>query len=73
MHRPVLDYVAARPYGLWVHGNNHTVGAVVSVERIASALGLMKSADAVQVVGGFDVAVRQNAYELGGTLAATLM
>ena len=37
MYRPVLDYVAAQPYGLWVHGNNDTVGAVVSVERIASA------------------------------------
>jgi hypothetical protein len=72
VYRPVLDYVAARPYGLWVHGNNDTVGAVASVERIASALGLTKSADAVQFVGGFDVAVRQNAYELGGTLAATL-
>jgi hypothetical protein len=27
--------VAGRPYGLWVHGNNDTVGAVNAVEKLA--------------------------------------
>ena len=71
MYYPVLDHVAGRPYGLWVHGNNDTVGAVSSVERIALGLGLVKSADTVSVCG-VDAAVRQQAYELGGTLAAVI-
>ena len=49
----ILDHVVGRPYGLWVHGNNDTAGAVAAVERLA--------------------AVRERGYELGGTLAATLM
>ena len=73
VYYPVLDYVAARPYGLWVYGNNDTVGAVSAVERIAAGLGLVKSADALEVTGAVDAAVREQAYELGGTLAATLM
>ena len=73
VYYPVLDQAAGRPYGLWVHGNNDTVGAVSAVERIATGLGLVKSADALEVTGAVDAAVRQQGNELGGTLAATLM
>lgn len=72
VYYPVLDQVAGRPYGLWVHGNNDTAGAVSAVERICTGLGLVKSADVLEVTGGIDAGVRQQAYELGGTLAATL-
>ncbi len=73
VYYPVLDYVAGRPYGLWVHGNNDTVGAASAVERIATGLGLVKCAETLEVAGTVDAAERQRAYELGGTLAATLM
>jgi len=73
VYYPVLDYVAGRPYGLWVHGNNDTAGAVSSVERICTGLALVKSAGVLEVTGGVDAAVRQQAYELGGTLAASVM
>ncbi|MBB2772459.1 UNVERIFIED_ORG: multimeric flavodoxin WrbA [Mycolicibacterium obuense] len=73
VYYPSLDHVAGRPYGLWVHGNNDTVGAVNAVERLATGLGLEKSADVLEVVGTVDAAVRERAYELGGTLAAMLM
>ncbi len=72
VYYPVLDHVAGRPYGLWVHGNNDTTGAAAAVERICTGLDLAKSADALEVTGAVDAAVRQQAYELGGTLAATL-
>ena len=72
VYYPVLDHVAGRPYGLWVHGNNDTAGAVGAVERICTGLSLVKTADALEFTGGVDAAVRQQAYELGGTLAATL-
>lgn len=73
VYYPVLDHVAGRPYGLWVHGNNDTVGAVSSVERIVTGLGLVRSADVLEATDGISAAVREKAYELGGTLAAVLM
>ena len=73
VYYPVLDYVANRPYGLWVHGNNDTASAVSAVERIATGLSLVRSADVLEVTEVVDGAVRHKAYELGGTLAALLM
>ncbi|BCI52786.1 flavodoxin [Mycolicibacterium litorale] len=73
VYYPSLDHVAGRPYGFWVHGNNDTVGAVNAVEKLATGLALVKAADVLEVTGGVDAAVRQQAYELGGTLAATVM
>lgn len=73
VYYPSLDHVAGRPYGLWVHGNNDTVGAVTAVDKLANGLALSKVADVLEVVGSLDAGVRERAYELGGTLAATLM
>lgn len=73
VYYPVLDHVAGRPYGLWVHGNNDTAGAVASVERISTGLGLVKSAGVLTVTGRVDGAVREQARDLGATLAAVLM
>ena len=73
VYYPSLDHVAGRPYGLWVHGNNDTVGAATAVEKVATGLSLTKATDVLEVIGGIDGAVREQAYELGGTLAATLM
>jgi multimeric flavodoxin WrbA len=73
VYYPVLDHVAGRPYGLWVHGNNDTAGAVNAVDRIVTGLALTKAADTIQITGALDAAAREAAYELGGTLAATLM
>ncbi|MGI9164331.1 MAG: flavodoxin family protein [Mycobacterium sp.] len=73
VYYPVLDYVAGRPYGLWVHGNNDTAGAASSVERILTGLGLSRAAEILEVTGPIDTVVRKRAYELGGALAATVM
>jgi multimeric flavodoxin WrbA len=73
VYYPSLDHVAGRPYGLWVHGNNDTVGAAAAVEKLATGLALTKAADVLEVTGPIDAAVRERAYELGGTLAARLM
>jgi NAD(P)H-dependent FMN reductase len=73
VYYPVLDHVAGRPYGLWVHGNNDTVGAVAAVGKLATGLALVQAADVLEVTGPIDAAIRERAYELGGTLAATLM
>jgi hypothetical protein len=73
VYYPSLDHVAGRPYGLWVHGNNDTVGAANAVDKVATGLALNKAADVLEVIGTIDAGVRERAYELGGTLAATLM
>ena len=73
VYYPSLDHVAGRPYGLWVHGNNDTVGAANAVDKVATGLALSKAADVLEVIGTIDAGVRERAYELGGTLAATLM
>jgi hypothetical protein len=73
VYYPTLDHVAGRPYGLWVHGNNDIVGAVSSVEKVVTGLSLAKVADALEITGAIDAGVRERAYQLGGTLAATLM
>ena len=38
VYYPSLDHVAGRPYGLWVHGNNDTVGAANAVDKVATGL-----------------------------------
>lgn len=73
VYYPVLDHVAGRPYGLWVHGNDDTAGAVASVGRIAAGMGLVQCADVLAITGGIDASVRERAYDLGGTSAALLM
>ncbi len=73
VYYPSLDHVAGRPYGMWVHGNNDTVGAASAIDKLATGLALAKAADVLEVTGSMDGAVRERAYELGGTLAATLM
>ncbi|HEX4395377.1 MAG TPA: NAD(P)H-dependent oxidoreductase [Mycobacterium sp.] len=73
VYYPTLDHVAGRPYGVWVHGNNDTVGAVSSVEKVATGLSLAKAADALEITGVIGAGARERAYQLGGTLAATLM
>ncbi|UDY24842.1 flavodoxin family protein [Nocardioides sp. Kera G14] len=64
---------AGRPFGLWVHGRYDVTGAVRSVESITQALGWRRVAPVLEVLG--DPADEQlaSAYELGATLAATLV
>ncbi len=69
---PCLGAVAGRPYGVWVHGNNDTAGAVSAVRKIATGWGLELAAEALELTT-VNKASRDSGYELGGTLAATVM
>ena len=44
-----------------------------SVENVVTGLSLAKAADALEITGAIDAGARERAYQLGGTLAATLM
>ena len=54
-----------------MHGNDDTAAAASSVDKVATALSSTKAADVLETVGSIDAKVRQRAYQLGGTLAAT--
>jgi NAD(P)H-dependent FMN reductase len=69
---PCLDAVAGRPYGMWVHGNNDTAGAVAAIRKITTGWALEQASEALEVTA-VDKAARDACYQLGGTLAATLM
>ena len=70
---PVLDATKALPYGLYVHGNLGTEGAVRSVERITSGLGWRAAAAPVEVTGPPGREQLEACWELGAVLAATAM
>lgn len=69
---PCLGAVAGLPYGVWVHGNNDTAGAASAVRKIATGWGLELAAEALELTK-VNKEARDSCYELGGTLAATLM
>ncbi|GAA6526659.1 NAD(P)H-dependent oxidoreductase [Intrasporangium sp. DVR] len=73
VYYPTLTARAGLPYSYWVHGNNDVEGARRAVESIAGALGWVLAGSPLLVAGAVDKAVREAAFELGGTLAASLM
>jgi multimeric flavodoxin WrbA len=70
---PCLDATRGRPFGLYVHGNNDTTGAVRGIESITTGLGWEKAAENVRVTGEPTKDDLQKCWELGATVAATLM
>lgn len=73
VYYPCLEETQGRPYGLYVHGNENTTGAVRAIESIAGALGWNKVAEPVLVMGQPEQADLDACWNLGATLAATLM
>lgn len=72
VYYPCLDKVQALPYALFVRAGNDGTGAVTSVARIVSGLGLKQVHEPVMMVGDFDEAILADCEELGLTLAAGL-
>ncbi|QLQ10218.1 MAG: flavodoxin family protein [Nocardioidaceae bacterium] len=62
-----------RPYGLYVHGRYDLTGATRSVQAIVGALSWRQVAPVLEVLGDLDNASTEAAYELGATVAATLL
>jgi NAD(P)H-dependent FMN reductase len=72
IYYPCLDATIGRPYGLYVHGNNDTGGAVAAVDRITTGLRWRAAQPTVSVVGEPQRADTDACWELGAVLAATL-
>ncbi len=73
VYYPCLDATADRPFGCYVHGNSDTAGALRGVDSITTGLGWRKSAEHVSVTGEPSKEDLESCWELGATLAATLM
>jgi len=72
VYYPVLDATVGRPYGLWVHGNNDTGGAVASVEKVVTGLKWKAVQPPLSVIGPPTKADLDAAWELGAAVAASL-
>jgi multimeric flavodoxin WrbA len=73
IYYPCMDATAGRPWGLIVHGNDDTAGAVRSIERIVSALKWRQVAPVLSVVGPPDAAALHQARDVAATVAAALL
>lgn len=69
----LLDAGRGRPFGLYVHGNEGSEGAQRAVDGITAGLGWEKAADHVVVSGRPSKADLEACWNLGATIAATLM
>ncbi|MEX2532914.1 MAG: NAD(P)H-dependent oxidoreductase [Nitriliruptoraceae bacterium] len=72
IYYPCLDATRGRPYGLYVHGNHDTGGAVKSVEQVTGALGWKAAAAPVTIIGTPKRSDLDACTELGSTVAAVL-
>lgn len=72
IYYPCLDASVGRPYGLYVHGNSDTEGAVRSVTRIVTGLRWRLAAEPLRVLGEPGRADLEACHELGAVLAAAL-
>lgn len=73
VYYPCLDDTRGRPFGLYVHGNNDTTGAIRGIESITTGLGWEKAAEVVSVTGEPTKADLRKCWELGATVAAGIM
>ena len=72
VYYPCLDATARRPYGVYVHGNEDTAGALLAIEKIVTGLKWRRAAEPVTVMGQPTREDLDACRELGAVLAASL-
>ena len=73
VYYPCLEAKVGMPYGVYVHGQSDTTGAVRSIEKATTGMKWRLAAEPVLVVGDPTAVDREAVTELGSTLAATLV
>lgn len=73
VYYPCRTATEGRPFGLYLHGNNDLTGASRAVHSIATGLGWQQAHPDVEVTGEPTKDDLQRCWELGATIAATLM
>jgi NAD(P)H-dependent FMN reductase len=72
VYYPCLDATVGRPYGVYVHGNDDTAGALASIDRITGALRWKQVAAPLSLVGAPAAADLEACRELAATVAVVL-
>jgi NAD(P)H-dependent FMN reductase len=73
IYYPCLDATVGRPYGVFVHGNDDTAGALRGIDRIVTGLRWTAAQAPVSIVGAPARADLDACWELGAAVAAGLM
>jgi multimeric flavodoxin WrbA len=73
IYYPCLDATIGRPYGVYVHGNNDTTGALRAIEIVTTGLRWREVQAPVSVIGEPSPADLDACRELGAAMAAGLM
>jgi multimeric flavodoxin WrbA len=73
VYYPCLTAKDGAPYGLCVHGNLDTEGAVRAAESIAGGMGWRLVHEPVTIVGAVGKDQREAVWELAATVAASLL
>ncbi|MGH3516818.1 MAG: flavodoxin family protein [Haloechinothrix sp.] len=73
IYYPCLDATRGRPFSYYVHGGSDASGTTRGIESIVTGLGWEKSAQPVTVTGEPSKEDLRACWELGATLAASLM
>jgi NAD(P)H-dependent FMN reductase len=72
VYYPCLEATIGRPYGVYLHGNNDTTGALRAIETITTGLQWRLAQQPVSVIGAPTQSDVDACWELGATLAATI-
>src|SRR5688572_3202481 len=73
IYYPCLDATVGRPYGVFVHGNDDTGGALASIERITKALRWKQVAAPLSLIGAPGPVDLDAVRELAATVAVNLV
>ena len=73
IYYPCLDATIGRPFGVYVHGNNDTTGALRAIEMVTTGLRWRAVQAPVSVIGEPSPADLDACRELGAAVAAGLM
>jgi multimeric flavodoxin WrbA len=72
VYYPCLEATAGLPYGVYVHGNDDTAGALASIQRITGALRWKQVAAPLSLTGAPAAGDLDAVRELAATVAVTL-
>jgi hypothetical protein len=72
IYYPCLEETIGRPFGVYLHGNNDTTGALRAIDAITTGLQWRRAAAPVSIIGEPTSADLDACRELGATIAAGL-
>ena len=72
VYYPCLDATVGRPYGVYVHGNDDTAGALTAIDRITGALKWKRVAAPLSLIGAPGREDLDAVRELAATVAVSL-